>query len=254
MIVPVPEGALLGSLEGGVKALENKYGIKIQFLTNPEKTEVGKEATKKQYEYACLETADSLGRDRLLGYFLKEWGKYPVEWVKKTGIRSIIFVKDLKVQGQKRYAMPNAEKMALYFDVNYGKFASNQYLRHCIHHEYYHLIEYQFFKDFYYKDPNWMAFNRADFTYGEGGAAAYTNGMAARKKHPVGFPTGYATFGLEEDKAEVFAFLMTTSEYVQLADWQKEDIILSNKIAYMKSFMKGICGEMDDAYFLEIHQ
>ncbi len=79
-----------------------------------------------------------------------------------------------------------------------------------MHHEFYHLIEYNLieynsFKDFYYKDPDWNSLNSKDFTYGKGGASAYSDSTFANEKHPFdGFVTEYSTYGLEEDKAEIY--------------------------------------------------
>jgi hypothetical protein len=124
-----------------------------------------------------------------------------------------------------------------------------------MHHEFYHLVEKNYFGNFYYNDRSWVSFNPLDFSYGSGGAAAYANPEFARRQYPYkGFITGYATSGIEEDKAELFGYLMTTQEYLKLQKWIREDQVLSNKVAYFMGFLRGMCREMDYDFFIKIHQ
>lgn len=80
--------------------------------------------------------------------FMQEWGKYPVDWVIKSSVEAIAFVKHLKVSGQDRAAMPDTYGETLYYDIGYGKLGDS-YERNVIHHEFYHMIDEQNLKSLY---------------------------------------------------------------------------------------------------------
>jgi len=253
-------------------SIEKKYGIKVyigEFIIDTSRAEIAAIIADtirrtgpnlmvpglRKYSFNYLERKDEGKRDSLLQVFFEEWNKYPVEFVKSSQLTAIYFVKNLKVSGQSRYAMPEGFSNALYYDVNYVNGRSDQYLRHSMHHEFYHLIEKNYFGDYYFLDKSWVSFNPLDFTYGSGGAAAYANPEFARRQYPYkGFITGYATVGIEEDKAEVFGYLMTTQEFLKLTRWIKEDATLGRKVAYFMGLIRGMCRRMDYDFFLDIHQ
>jgi hypothetical protein len=140
-----------------------------------------------------------------------EWNKYTTNFVKASGIKGIYLVKSLNVNGQNRAAMPdNIYDNYLYFSIDSQYINSPGYLQNVIHHEFNHIIEYNVFGSWSWDDAAWKACNNTGFTYGAGGAAAYSNPNFANTYHVInGFLTGYGTYGIEEDKAEVFAEIMS---------------------------------------------
>lgn len=255
-----------------IDSIEKKYGIRVyidQFTIDTSRAEIDPVIVDTmrttaanlivpslyKYSFNYLEKRDEGKRDSLLQVFIEEWNKYPVEFVKSSKLTAVYFVKNLKVSGQSRYAMPEGVYNALYYDVNYVNARLDQYLRHSMHHEFYHLIEKNYFGDYYFLDKSWISFNPLDFSYGSGGAAAYANPEFARRQYPYkGFITGYATVGIEEDKAEVFGYLMTTQEFLKLTRWIKDDATLGRKVAYFMGLIRGMCRTMDYDFFLGIHQ
>jgi hypothetical protein len=51
-------------------------------------------------------------------------------------------------------------------------------------------------------------------------------------EHPApGFVTGYAMSAIEEDKAELYSYLMETAAYRRLKTWIESDSYLAAKVA-----------------------
>ncbi|MBN2695900.1 hypothetical protein JXR93_14665 [bacterium] len=225
-----------------------KYGVTAYVLPFE-----GSSYANKWSKWDYLTEADGKKLKKYVDLFIQEWSKYPVEWVKKSNLKAIAFVKNLNVVKQNRAAMPDAYGEVLYFDIGYDIYGE-LYQRSTIHHEYYHMIEENYFGSFYYKDPKWNEFNEKGFEYKGGGYLAYEDNEYQYKNHPKkGFVDTYSMYGLEEDKAQVYSYLMTTEYYEKFIEWVKTDSILKNKMVYMRDFIKDKCDEMDDDYFKKIH-
>ena len=183
--------------------------------------------------------------------FIGEWNKYSIYFVTQTKIQGIYFVNNLNVSGQRRAAMPESYNHVLYLDISY--IYDPDYVREVIHHEFYHLIEYQFHGDFYYQDPAWMIFNPKSFKYLSSGSDAYTDPNYIVKDHPKqGFVSTYSTYALEEDKAETFGYMMTTKKAKLLQEWIKTDPYLKKKYDYMVQFMTSISDDANINFFNNI--
>ena len=228
--------------------LSERYGIKF-YITDIEASSYAKQWA----EWKEIENDDIKELSAFLNLFIDEWNKYPVSWVKNSNLKAIAFVKNLRVVGQFRSAMPDAYGEVLYYDIGYA-YAGDTYQKMVIHHEYYHMIEENYFGSMYYKDEEWDSFNPPDFEYGEGGSSAYEEENYSNKEHPrQGFIDNYSMYGLEEDKAQVYAYIMTTPLYNKLMKWIETDTILAKKVRYMKKFMQKHSPEINEAYFYKIH-
>ncbi|GEM_PF-2066125 len=187
-------------------------------------------------------SASSQDLPLLLSYAVivcEEFKKYPLSFISKIKLGSVVIVKNLSINGQIRQALPDyfKESLVLNFDVpRYDKV----YIRHLIHHELYHMIEQEFNRDAYWKDPNWDRLNSKQFRYGSGGINARSSNMFPLSHPQKGFVNLYSMSGLEEDKAEIYACLFIASERKKIMEWAKTDPFLLSKIRYMKSFLKGI--------------
>jgi len=216
-----------------IKGLSEIYHLNIYYLSIPDNTwgtDVScKIGNKKDYK-------DLL---KYLLIFKEEFEKYSQQYIKKTGLRSVVFCKELAYLGQERAALPDAFKETLFYDFLLGSY-NPTYQRHVVHHEFYHMIEEQFFKDFYYKDPIWSSFNSNEHKYGDGGSTQRGSDQYPITHPKEGFINLYSTSGLEEDKAEVYAILWVEDEKKQVFEWLEEDKILKRKINYMQEFIKKI--------------
>jgi hypothetical protein len=148
-----------------------------------------------------------------------EWSKYSDEAIKKSGLKAIYLVRNLSISGQARSGMPDPNATnALYFDVSdiYIQSEGGEYLRRTYHHEFSHFIEYKLTGSYAPNDSVWNGCNTPGTTYGRGGSSMYNDPDFAHKARPsYGFIDGYATSGVEEDKAEVFAYYMVSNSYLR---------------------------------------
>ncbi len=149
----------------------------------------------------------------------EEFLKYSKNTISLSGLKKIYLVKNLSVNGQYRSGKPDPMlEDALYFDVS-NKYLSSEdgsYMRRTYHHEFKHLIDYNLYNNYQGDSDNWDKCNTANFRYGNGGSSMYNNADFAHSVHPVtGFINGYSTSGIEEDRAEVYAEIMTNPENLQ---------------------------------------
>ena len=139
---------------------------------------------------------------------------YTKEVFTRAGCHKIVLCTGLKYAGQPRAAIPDWVNHILYVDTQLGR-NSPGYQTHILHHELYHLIDYADDASVY-TDAVWEGINSKKFKYGKGGAAAQNvKGTGGLTSAFPGFLTHYSTTGVEEDKAELFAYLMTKPAYVR---------------------------------------
>lgn len=196
------------SYEDAVKSLDQ---LGIELSTTPS-------VLTGRFSYTSPEhnSVDLLKGAKMLS---EEFSKYSNQTIKATGLKKIYLVKDLSVNGQPRSGMPDPTlEDALYFDISstYITSENSAYMRRTFHHEFKHLIDYNIYGSYQGDSSNWTSCNLAGVLYGNGGSAMYNNPEFAHSIHPQdGFVNGYATSGIEEDRAEVYAELMTTPEELQ---------------------------------------
>jgi hypothetical protein len=141
--------------------------------------------------------------------FVGEISDFPADLITNSGVTKIGLVKNLKVSGQARAAAPAPCINAMLYDVKAMVGAGDAYSRQVISHEFWHYADYAIMGDYYYNDAQWVACNPAGFTYGTGGEAAYEEADFYNSFHPQkSFITNYARYGQEEDRAEIFSWIM----------------------------------------------
>lgn len=175
---------------------------------------------------------------RLLDAILPALARYPRVFFQHMQVRDVVIVKDLQVDGQFRLAMPAPETDSLVY-------ADNGHPQLCLagmemrtHHEFYHVIEHRLFKDFYFRDPDWLALNPAIMVYGQGGATAYGKQFENLGHPAMGLVSRYAAYGPEEDKAEVFGWMMTPEYAQRLKQWAQQDTALAAKLKWMQDLLQ----------------
>lgn len=225
--------------------LENKYSIKLYFEEFP--------ATSWKIDYALATRKDYKKLHRYILIFDNEFSKYPKSFLKRTKLSAVVFVKSLAFQKQLRTAIPDYGKEILILDFIRGGYAPI-YQKHVIHHEFYHMIEEEFNKSAYWKDPGWAKLNGPKVQYGRGGKTVQKNSKAYLFTHPEkGFVNLYSKSAIEEDKAEIYAALFLKEEYKKLIKWAKKDKSLYKKTKYMKSFLRKLDPKFTEKYWLKLH-
>ena len=112
-------------------------------------------------------------------------------------------------------------------------------MRKSVHHELYHMIDY--FDDGQWDiDPAWEGLNAHGFKYGKGGLSVENDSPLHIADFSVpGFFNAYSRSGLAEDKAEVFAKLMTKPIFLEAR--AAFDAILSAKQREMETRLERFC-------------
>jgi hypothetical protein len=145
--------------------------------------------------------------DFFIPLFLFEFSLYSESLINNTKLKSIIFVNSLfyssdLLTNQYRAAVPDyLQTHSLYLCT---KERNPHYIRNIIHHEFFHYVERAYDKTF--GDEEWKNFNISGFEYGK------DNYFGENLNEYKGFVSFCSLYGLEEDKAEIFSFLMTNPE------------------------------------------
>ena len=178
----------------------------------------------------------------------REFSNYPTALFALAGCARIVLCTKLAYAGQLRAAIPDWEHNTLYIDTQRGA-RSPGYPEHVLHHEFFHLIDHADDGDVY-NDTTWKALNPIGFRYGTGGVNAQTSrNTGALTDSMPGFLTHYATTGVEEDKAGLFAFSITHRDYI--AARIKTDATLAAKVVRLKAILKNLCPDAED--LISIH-
>ncbi|OEZ84741.1 hypothetical protein JAB8_41200 [Janthinobacterium sp. HH106] len=187
---------------------------------------------------------DRAGLQLLLSIVLPAMERYPAGVFARTGLRHVVLVKDLSVDGQRRLAMPAPEIDSVVYADNLLAALCPSGMELRVHHEYYHFIEYRLFNDFYYRDPAWLALNPPGTAYGQGGATAYGKGFQNLGHPQPGLVSLYAAYGPEEDKAEVFGWMMAPAYALRLEQWTAFDPTLLAK----RQLLMDVLSSKTDSY------
>jgi hypothetical protein len=239
-----PPEPVFAALEKKLEVLEQKYpGVKFDVP----RAEVMDGWARMNYKPIQSEA----NANAYVDLFIEEFTKYPVDFIKACKLKRVEIVDKLAIGTQFRAAVPNYKDEVLLYDVSYVH--NERYVRHVVHHEFYHMLEEEWNGDPYYRDPNWAIMNEKDFKYGTGGADAYGRGDVWSFVHPKpGFLNVYSTYGLEEDKAEIWAVLFVPENWKLVKPLVADDAILRGKVGYMREFGRGKSSAMNDAFWKRV--
>ncbi len=185
--------------------------------------------------------------DSLVKYarlWIAEWNLYPEGLMKKAKVKKVVFAEKLRVGEQFRAAVPAFDLDSMYYDPAYGA-GRGIYQRSVVHHEFFHMMDQRM--GILYTDPEWAALNSSDFRYGSGGAKMREPGVGNLTKEIPGFLTRYGTAGVEEDKAELFAHLIVSSDFV--AERAQNDSVLASKIVLLKKRLSGFHSGFNEEFW-----
>lgn len=136
----------------------------------------------------------------------QEFARYPEGFLERAGLRAVLLCRSLRQAGQAIPSLPNVDATLL-LDVD----TTPSFLRRLVHHEVFHFVD--FADDRVLEvDEAWSALNDRFFSYGSGGRFERAPGASLLGSGRPGFFTEYAMAALEEDKAEVFSFMMSEPE------------------------------------------
>ena len=168
----------------------------------------------------------------------REMGIYSERFIKRVNLKKIVICRDLKFAGQKRSAVPGFKRGELFLDAGFGAHL-RAYMAVVVHHELFHIIDWR--DDWkLYSDESWSKLNPPEFMYGPGGKTVQGDPDTGvlTKRYP-GFLNHYSTMGVEEDKAEVYARLITNLPYVERR--AKKDRVLASKVSRMRELIRDFC-------------
>ena len=168
-----------------------------------------------QISWSSLTENDAISLQVFSAQLIQEFGKYPTDFVKNSNLKTIGLVKNLRVATIVPAAAPVPTINNMLYDIPSMVQSGESYSREVIHHEYWHYIDYKISGSFYSADPSWSACNPAGFQYGNGGQSAYLGGYTAQFHPRAGIITQYSTYGIEEDRAEMFGWLMYSPSSVK---------------------------------------
>jgi hypothetical protein len=136
-----------------------------------------------------------------------ELARYPSRLLEKAGLKAVVIVQDLSFEGADCYSFADVERGRLYLSTRAG--LNETYIRRTIHHEVFHQVDFAAHRRLA-SDPDWEALNPPGFRYSHDAATLQADPEATRPDDaPPGFLNRYATTSPAEDKAEVFAALVT---------------------------------------------
>jgi hypothetical protein len=107
----------------------------------------------------------------------------------------------------------------------FTKEKSIAYIKLVNHHDFFYYVDGT--DDLTYEDKIWKSFNYKEFDYGIGGA--YERELVSLSPELIGFINHYSTTAIEEDKAEIYQFLITTP----LKALKNQDDIIARKANYL---------------------
>jgi hypothetical protein len=180
------------------------------------------------------EEAGKVDLETYIPIFAFEWSLYPTDLIKRAGLKKVVFCQKLSYEKQLRTAIPDFENNVLYLDVTRGRH-DDRYVRKVIHHEFFHIIDLRDDGKLY-EDERWSNLNPPKFKYGPGGAKLQSDPtVTTTGKDEPGFLNRYATAGVEEDKAEVFAHMIV--EPKMIAERVEKDKYIQAKVERMKELL-----------------
>lgn len=189
--------------------------------------------------------ATDQGLEGFIPIFLSEFSVYPIQTIKRAGIRKIIICEGLKYGNQERAAVPDWDHGILYYDVSSD--CIDPGIRRCLHHDLFHMIDCQ--DDLSFEDDSWKCLNRRGFKYGAGGEFMQDVSYTVLGSGSPGFLNKYCTSGVEEDKAEIFAYLMTNHKVFKE---RASDAVLQAKVNLLKKELWSFDKSFDSRFWNEI--
>ena len=221
----------VSTIETGLAGVASVYQVEI--VTAASAFAVATQYGKIEGKQAKSEAVESYAAT----VFLPEFGLYPTALVKRSKLRRIVMCEELLFAGVREAGKADYEHGALYLEVSRGDY-SEVYQRKLIHHEFFHMLDFQAHGGMYVDDERWSRLNPPNFRYGMGG-----------RSNP-GFLSQYSTTAVAEDKAEVFANMIVEPAHVDAR--VQTDPFLKAKVARMRELLADFCPEVNRAFWAKV--
>jgi hypothetical protein len=218
--------------------LAKEYGIEIQVIDKETLLKRdGYDVSAKPVPAELFEEYEPL--------FEREWRRYPPSLMAKIHLKRVVIGRDVRVLGQPRAAVPDFDAGWFWLDADINT-RRPEYGRHALHHDFFHMID-QWDTPNGREDPDWKALDPPATPDGPGGWKMQTAGVGALRADLPGFITRYATAAVEEDKAEVYGHLLTSTAFITgRADL---DPILAAKVRRIKALVAAFEPTMDASWW-----
>lgn len=178
--------------------------------------------------------------------FVEEFSRYPAAAVQKTGMLKIVLCRNLAFAGEKRASIPDYDHTVMYYDAARAAY-SPTYQRATVHHEFFHMIDWKDDKRVY-RDRGWSSLNPSSFSYGRQHVRDVDKSLWGRLDETLeGFLNRYSMTGVQEDKAEIFCYMIFKPEMMALR--ARTDSVLADKIDAMKELTRKFSPSMDEDFW-----
>ena len=169
--------------------------------------------------------------DMFIPLFFLEFLIYPKSFIKNSKIKQIIFVHDIQFTtpfySQERAGCPEYQQTkSLILAAAERNFL---YIRIVMHHEFFHYVDW--IDDNSYEDEIFEKLNEPNFKYGNGGE--FEREWIKLDKGTKGFINHYSTTGLEEDRAEIYQYLIGDPDEAL----NNKDEIVRKKVKRIQEFV-----------------
>lgn len=182
--------------------------------------------------------------DMVLYFLRKEFAKYPPELLKRAGVKRIVLCKELK-KGSSRIAGIAVEQTGSIYVDSTTKIGDESHRRRTLHHELFHFMDYA--RGDVMHNAAWEAVNKGAPAYGSPPPPPKP-GQRNWASHPApGFVSDYSLTALPEDRAELFAALMTNNLTLRLL--VQRDFALATKVKILKEELVQFCPQADEAFW-----
>lgn len=181
------------------------------------------------------------GVERAVVIVAEELRRLPEGFLASAGLWRVLFCEGLLEGDDVIPSLPNY-RHTLLLDVQ----AEPAYLRRLVHHEVFHFVDYAD-DGIVLADRRWEALNRTGFAYGYGGRDMRGPEATPMREDLPGFVSLYATSALEEDKAEIFAFMMARPDAMRRL--AARDEVIAAKMAYVTSVVSALAPNVDESFW-----
>ena len=162
----------------------------------------------------------------------KNLSRYSYDFLKKINLKYIVMCENLSISGLYTAGIPDNIMKTLILDIKFNQ----NYFERVIHHEVFHVMYLQHKEIF--NDKEWVKFNNSKFKYAE--CSTCTKKISLEKYDKTeGFFSEYSKSTASEDMAEVYSHIIYLKKE-EIDQIRKLDLILNNKISYIKSKIKKI--------------
>lgn len=203
----------------------------------------------EKQEIGC--TTNKLDNNFIIDIISSEIDIYPSSFLQSSGLKFVMICDKIlygpsKKEGPEGVAPSHYDQTLGVFFLSAEKIKKQisargtSVIKHVFHHEYYHIIDSALTKGVL--DQEWVKINK--FSYSKKKLKANLTKMLNNKK---GFISQYAMNNEFEDKAEVFAYLITRNK--EMKKILAQDPVLFNKAKLMISRMKQLSPDINRSFW-----